>query len=78
MPPGWRLPHLVLQPLPPLRLVAMRWRCGLGLFAYKTGLTLMVPAVAMGIIALICALAWMFRALKRNQGEGRRIGLIAA
>jgi hypothetical protein len=47
----------------------------LGLFAYKTGLTLMVPAAALGMIALICALAWMFRALKRNQGEGKRIGL---
>jgi len=48
-----------------------------GLLTYKSGLTLMVPAVAMGLIALVCALAWLFRALKRNQGEARRIGLIA-
>ena len=37
----------------------------------------MVPAVAMGLIALTCALAWMFTALKRNQGEGKRIGFAA-
>ena len=49
----------------------------LGLLAYNTGLTLMVPAVALGLIALICALAWLLRALKRNQGEAKRIGLIA-
>ena len=42
----------------------------LGLFPYKSGLTLMVPAVALGVmLALICALAWLFSALKRNQGE---------
>ena len=46
-------------------------------FAYKSGLTLMVPAVALGLIALVCALAWLVRALKRNHGEGKRIGLIA-
>src|SRR5580704_11759229 len=49
----------------------------LNLFSFKSGLTLMVPASALGLIALICALAWMARALKRNQGEGRRIGLTA-
>lgn len=49
----------------------------LDMFEYKTGLTLMVPAVALGLIALVCALAWLMRALKRNQGEAKRIGLIA-
>jgi hypothetical protein len=49
----------------------------LGLFGYTSGLTLMVPAVAMGLIALLCALVWLVRALKHNQGEGKRIGLIA-
>jgi hypothetical protein len=49
----------------------------LNLFAYKSGLTLMVPAVAMGLIALVCALAWLICALRRNQGDARRIGLIA-
>jgi hypothetical protein len=48
-----------------------------GLIAYQSGLTLMVPAVAMGLIALVCALAWLFTALRRNRGEGRRIGLTA-
>ena len=49
----------------------------LGLFPFKSGLTLMTPAVALGVIALVCALAWLFSALGRNQGEGKRIGLIA-
>jgi hypothetical protein len=49
----------------------------LNLFSFKSGLTLMVPASALAVIALICALAWLARALKRNQGEGRRIGLTA-
>ena len=47
----------------------------LGLFPYKSGLMLMVPAVALGVIALVCALAWLFSALRRNQGEGKRVGL---
>jgi hypothetical protein len=49
----------------------------LHLFPYKAGLTLMVPASALSLIALICTLTWMAQALKRNQGEGRRVGMTA-
>ena len=49
----------------------------LGLMSYQTGLALMTPATAMALIALACALAWLFRALKDNDGTAKRAGLIA-
>jgi hypothetical protein len=49
----------------------------LGLMPYLSGLTLMTPAVAMALIALTCALAWLFRALKNNDGTAKRAGMIA-
>jgi hypothetical protein len=49
----------------------------LGLIPYQSGLMLMVPATAIGLIALVCALAWLSSALKHNEGSGRRSGLIA-
>lgn len=49
----------------------------LGLMPYQSGLTLMVPATALGAIALLCALAWLFSALKHNEGTAKRSGLFA-
>jgi hypothetical protein len=49
----------------------------LGLLSDKAGSTLMVPAVALGLLALVLALLWLRSALARNQGEGKRLGLIA-
>jgi len=37
----------------------------------------MTPAVVLGLIALICSLAWLVSALKRNEGTARRMGLTA-
>ena len=49
----------------------------LGVMGFAQGLALMTPAVALGLIALICALAWLASALKRTEGTARRIGLVA-
>ena len=49
----------------------------LGRLPYDTGLTLMTAAVTLGAAALLLALVWLMRALQRNEGTGRRLGLIA-
>jgi Protein of unknown function (DUF1499) len=49
----------------------------LGLLTDKGGSTLMIPATALGLGALILAFLWLRSALTRNQGEGKRMGLIA-
>lgn len=49
----------------------------LGLFAFTTGWTLMIPATALGLAALALALAWLWRAVAQNLGAGKRLGLIA-
>jgi len=49
----------------------------LGLMVYADALRLMIPAVALGIVALGLALFWTARALKRNDGTGRKAGLVA-
>lgn len=49
----------------------------LGLLTDKGGRTLMIPATALGLAALTLALLWLRSALARNQGEGKRMGLIA-
>jgi hypothetical protein len=41
------------------------------------GLTVMVAATALGLLALVAALIWLFCALRHNQGAGQRMGLIA-
>jgi hypothetical protein len=48
-----------------------------GFLTDKTGSTVMIPAVALGLLALVLALAWLRSALARNSGEGKRWGLIA-
>jgi hypothetical protein len=48
-----------------------------GLASFTTGLELMTGSVALGLIALILAVIWMFAALRDNRGEGKRAGMIA-
>jgi hypothetical protein len=49
----------------------------LGLLTDKGGRTLMIPATLLGLAALALALVWLRSALARNEGKGRRLGLIA-
>lgn len=49
----------------------------LGAMPYDTGIAAMTGATILGLIALACALAWVLQALIRNDGTGRRIGLVA-
>ena len=49
----------------------------LGLLTDKAGSNLMIPAVALGLLSLALALAWLRLALARNAGEGKPLGLIA-
>jgi len=49
----------------------------LGLLTDKGGRTLMIPATLLGLVALALALVWLRSALARNEGKGRRLGLIA-
>ena len=78
-----RFQHLAARlALAALLLAALMAGCAvagvrLKLMPYSSGLALMTPAVAMALIALICALAWLASALGRNQGAGKRAGLIA-
>jgi hypothetical protein len=48
----------------------------LAAITYPGGLALMAAATGLGLTALVCALAWMFRAFARNQGDAKRIGLV--
>jgi fatty-acyl-CoA synthase len=49
----------------------------LGLLSDKAGTNLMIPAVVLGVAALVAALVWLRSALARNSGEGKKLGLIA-
>jgi hypothetical protein len=49
----------------------------LGQLSDPAGTTLMVPAVGLGLLALVLALAWLWSALSRNERTGRRPGLAA-
>jgi len=49
----------------------------LGLMPYAQGWRLMFPATGLGLVALLLGLAWLVRALKRNDGAGRGLGLTA-
>ena len=44
---------------------------------FDQGQIVMMAATALGLLALAAALLWLFRALNRNQGAGKRPGLIA-
>jgi hypothetical protein len=48
-----------------------------GLLTDKAGSTLMTAAAIMGLAALALAFLWLRSALARNEGEGKRLGLIA-
>jgi hypothetical protein len=43
----------------------------------KTGETLMIPATALGLLALAAAALWLRSAIAHNRGDGKRIGMIA-
>lgn len=49
----------------------------LGLLSDNAGTSLMIPAVLLGLVALVMGLLWLRSALMRNSGEGRRLGLVA-
>src|SRR5882757_514815 len=49
----------------------------LGLLTDKAGSSLMIPATVLGLAALALALFWLRSALARNEGAGKRLGLIA-
>jgi hypothetical protein len=49
----------------------------LGAATIKEGETLMIPATALGLLALAAALLWLRSAIARNMGDGKRIGMIA-
>lgn len=48
----------------------------LGLFPYAFGFRLMTPSVIAGLAAFIAGAAWGLSAFRRNEGEGRRPGMI--
>ena len=48
-----------------------------GLLTDKAASLLMIPAVVLGLVALVLALLWLRSALARNSGEGKRLGLVA-
>jgi hypothetical protein len=49
----------------------------LGLLPYVTGKAVMWPATGLGLLALAAAIAWLWSAIAKNEGAGKRIGLIA-
>lgn len=49
----------------------------LGLMPFQRGLSLMALAVALGAFAFVCALTWLFSALKHNEGAAKRAGMTA-
>src|ERR1051325_4370311 len=52
-----------------------------GFWSYKLGLTAILPATLIGIIGLLCGIAWAISAVVRNASDGARyavIGLIGA
>jgi hypothetical protein len=49
----------------------------LGSLSDKTGSTVMMLATGLGLLALALALVWLQKALARNAGDGKRLGLVA-
>jgi hypothetical protein len=49
----------------------------LSLMSYAQGWQLMIPATGAALVALGSSLVWLARALKANDGSGRRMGLTA-
>jgi hypothetical protein len=49
----------------------------LGILPYATGLLAMAPATLLGLAALAASLWWARSAFARNEGDGKRLGLIA-
>jgi hypothetical protein len=49
----------------------------LGMMPFARGLVVMTGAVALGLLALALATAWLITAFRHNRGEGKRAGLAA-
>ena len=49
----------------------------LGWMAYGDGYRLMYLVVGLGLLALVAAILWLAKALKHNDGAGRKLGLTA-
>lgn len=49
----------------------------LGRFGFATGQLVMIPATALGVLALAAGLAWLWSAVGRNDGTAKRAGLTA-
>jgi hypothetical protein len=64
---------LVLAVLAALVAVGARF----GMMPFESGLRIMTAATALGFLALLVALVWIFSALKNNRGTGKRAGLVA-
>lgn len=47
-----------------------------GLWTYKVGLPMILPAVAIGLAALVAGIVWAVTALIRNSSQGIRYGVI--
>ena len=49
----------------------------LGMMPLASGFSVMIAAMALGLMALVLALIWLGLALANNQGAGKRAGMIA-
>jgi hypothetical protein len=49
----------------------------LSLMVFSAGFAVMTFAVGVALLALVCALLWLFSAFRHNRGEGKRVGLSA-
>jgi hypothetical protein len=47
-----------------------------GIWTYKVGLPLILPAIAIGLAALVAGIVWVITALVRNSSAGARYGVI--
>ncbi len=68
---------LALLALATLMALAALLGVRLGDIAYASGFSLMTAATCVGLAALAAALAWLFSAIRHNQGTGKRPGMIA-
>ncbi|HEX4634579.1 MAG TPA: DUF1499 domain-containing protein [Rhizomicrobium sp.] len=48
----------------------------LGFLTDRAGSVVMIPAVVLGVVALVMGLLWLRSALAMNSGEGKRLGLV--
>lgn len=48
----------------------------LGFWSYRLGLTAILPATLIGLVGLLCGIAWAVAALVRNRSDGARYAVI--